>query len=226
MSRRNETSCSPNLNRDGYRNCWGMASRVKQDLKINILLKNNDDLIFNCDLDINESKSIDSIFEEVCNSDLKLESCLSETKTLVISLKHSSDVKTYICLLRELDSNSFQLGVKVATKHSILKKKLIISKIIDLISNASKNFEQSKVSNISSVTNSQSQLANYNESKSKDLLETKDTLLRCHKCQANLASLNQERKLEGYLLPIIRSDGKNAYICDLCGRLVISYFLH
>ena len=177
-------------------------------LKINILLKNNDDLIFNCDLDINESKSIDSIFEEVCNSDLKLESCLSETKTLVISLKHSSEVKTYVCLLRELDSNSFQLGVKVATKHSILKKKLIISKLIDLISNASKNSEQLKVSNISSVSNSQSQLAYYNESKSKDFIETKDSLLRCHKCQANLASINQERKLEGYLLPIIKSDGK------------------
>ena len=93
---------------------------------------------------------------------------------------------------------------------------MIISKLIDLISNASKNSEQLKVSNISSVTNSQSQLVYYNDSKSKDFIETKDSLLRCHKCQANLASINQERKLEGYLLPIIKSDGKKAYICDLC----------
>ena len=115
-----------------------------------------------------------------------------------------------------MDSNSFQLGVKIVTRHSILKKKLIISKLIDLISNASKNFEQFEVSNISSVTNSQTKLAYNTEFKSKDLLETKDSILRCHKCQTNLSSLNQERKLEGYLLPIIRSDGKNAYICDLC----------
>ena len=46
--------------------------------------------------------------------------------------------------------------------------------------------------------------------------EMVDKTIKCWKCQASITGIHKERGLEGYLLPIIRSDGKKTYLCNLC----------
>ncbi len=188
-------------------------SRTSQ---LHISLKGNNGSLYTCDVDIDETKSIASISKNITDSALSVENCLYDTTTLLMSFKHVSNASTHISLIREQDLNLFKIVVKVNTSTSNAFKNQIVSALIDSI-NSSINDQLSRDllnSNMEKTLKTQPEFKE--QIISAERSEKRRLPIRCHKCQVSLSDLNQERGIEAYLLPIIRSDNKKAYICDLC----------
>tara|TARA_Y100000991_G_scaffold208082_1_gene186745 strand:- start:139 stop:843 length:705 start_codon:yes stop_codon:yes gene_type:complete len=196
----------------------GWQTELSQIKKLHISLKGFDDLLYACDIDIDEAKNISSIFEDISSSPLKGESCLYDTSVLLISLSHVSETSTLISLVREPESNNFKIGAKLSNDCSISASKQISSELIDSIYVASTKYTNQYSSNHYSTKNSDSEYISVPIDKIKSVndFEMVDKTIRCWKCQVSIADIHKERGLEGYLLPIIRSDGKKTYLCNLC----------
>ena len=93
-----------------------------------------------------------------------------------------------------------------------------MSELVDSIYVASPKYANQYSSNDYSRKNSDSENLSVplDKMKSVDDFEMVDKTIRCWKCQSSITDIHKERGLEGYLLPIIRSDGKKTYLCNLC----------
>lgn len=185
---------------------------------INISLKNLDDLLFTCDIEMNSKKSICSISEDISISQLKDESCLYDTSFLCINVNHVSGQPTYISLIRKLESNFFRFGIKLTNNCTISEGQKIVTELIDSMQITSQDSVNSNTSNDNLITSTDSdfQLVPKIKIESVEGKERTVKFIRCNKCKVSLSSLNNERGGKAYLLPIIKPDGKKTYICDLC----------
>ena len=188
-------------------------SRTSQ---LHISLKGNNGSLYTFDVDIDETKSIASISKNITDSALSVENCLYDTTTLLMSFKHVSNASTHISLIREQDLNLFKIVVKVNTSTSNAIKNQIVSALIDSINSSIKDQLSRDLLNSNMEKTLKTQPEFKEQIISAERSEKRRLPIRCHKCQVSLSDLNQERGIEAYLLPIIRSDNKKAYICDLC----------
>ena len=81
--------------------------------QLNLSLKGVSGNLYTCDVEINETKSIVSISKDITDSAIGAESCLYDTAALLMSYNHMSNASTHISLIREQDSNSFKIGIKI-----------------------------------------------------------------------------------------------------------------
>ena len=166
-------------------------------------------------VDINETKSITSI-SNITDSAIGAESCLYDTAALLMSCNHTSNASTHISLIREQDSNFFKIGIKIKGFSSNAIKKQIVRDLLDSMSASIKDKPRRDLRNSDMKQTLETQSESSAEITSAERSDKRRLPIRCYKCQASLSQLNQERGLEAYLLPIIRSDNKKTYICDLC----------
>tara|TARA_B100000674_G_scaffold432202_1_gene389835 strand:+ start:2899 stop:5337 length:2439 start_codon:yes stop_codon:yes gene_type:complete len=184
--------------------------------QLNLSLKSMSGNLYTCDVDINETKSITSIFKDITDSDIGMNSCLYDTAALLMSCNHTSNASTHISLIREQDSNFFKIGIKIKSFSSNAIKKQIVRDLLDSMSATIKDKPRRDLRNSDMKQTLETQSESSTEITSAERSDKRCLPIRCHKCQVSLSQLNQERGLEGYLLPIIRSDNKKTYICDLC----------
>jgi len=188
-------------------------SRASQ---INISLKSVSGNLYTCDADINDTKSIVSISKDIANSAVGTESCLYDTATLLMTFNHISNASTHISLIREQDSNLFKIGIRIKASTSNAIHQQIINALLDSMNASIRDQPRRQLPNSDMEQESETQSESNAETASVEASDKRRLSIRCHKCQASLSQLNQERGLEAYLLPIIRSDNKKAYLCDLC----------
>ena len=198
----------------------GWQKELSQIKKIHISLKGFDELLHSCDINVDDSKNICSIFEDISSSALNDESSLNDTSVLLISLSHVSRSLTRISLVREPESNCFKIGVELSNDCSISESKQISSELVYSIYVASPKYTEQFSSNDSLRKKSDSEctLVLDNIMESPNDHEMVDKTIRCWKCQTSITNINKERGLEGFLLPVIRSDGKKTYLCNLCAN--------
>lgn len=183
---------------------------------LNLSLKSVSGNLYTCDAEINETKSMVSISKDITDSAIGAESCLYDTTTLLMSYNHISNASTHISLIREQDSNIFKIGIKIKASSSNAIKQQIIHALLDSMNASTKSQPRRDLLNSNMKQTLETKSDSNVEITSTESSDKRRFPIRCHKCQASLSQLNQERGLEAYLLPIIRSDNKKCYICDLC----------
>ena len=183
---------------------------------LNISLKSFSGNLLTCNSDFNETKSIVSIPKDIANSAVGTESCLYDTATLLMSFKHISSTSTHIYLIREKDSNMFKIGIKIKASSSHAIQQQIVHALLESMNASIRDQPRRGLLNSDMKQKSEARLESNAAITSVEESVKRGHYIRCCKCQASLSQLNQERGLEAYFLPIVRSGSKKAYLCDLC----------
>jgi len=158
-------------------------------------------------------KEIPAIHEEILKSEVRSESCLYEASKLAIVF--STNTCHAVLLLFEKINRSSNFNVFFQGR-SVLHSSSVKSLSDALSPMCSTGMEEPHQASDEPTSPSKISMLHSSLSTQKEPSESVRKALRCHKCQASLRNLNEERGIDAYLMPIIRSDGEKAYLCDLC----------
>ena len=183
---------------------------------LHISLRATNGNFYTYDMEIDDSESIVTIFKNIANSALNAESCLDDTSLLLMSFNHVSKASTLISLIREKDSTYFKIATKINSCCSNSIKQKIFSDVFYSIVSIPKDQQHQNSLNCDNKVKSNDGSKLDKSTEYAQMGKKSHQFIRCVRCQASLSDLNQERGLDAYLLPIIRSDNKKSYICDLC----------
>ena len=152
------------------------------------------------EIDLKKSLNLKNLYQNLAQSPID-KSILNFKRALIrFSNRKDLDISLIMKRISEDEINFDLLENKALPKEKIFLKKDIIDSLENfrmqnfIIPNAKKQFDENRLE-----TNNKAKIS-------------------CFKCMATLKEMGEQRKRDVYFISVIRLDGRQAYICDLCAQ--------